>query len=314
MPKPQVRGARVAVPAARAGASVFGLNWTIPNGVVAPGNVPPRSVPANGRTSAAGSAAACARPAAPPSRTAPRVRAQSELRRAAAGKTTARQTTSRPGRAGVGVTRDTDGVADAEHAYGRGSDAEAAIATVRRMYEAFARRDIDGALAFAAPDVELMPHGTAARVGAPSPTAATTACGGTSPTPRPSGTTSASAPTTSGPRRTGSWSSARSQGTTSGRPRRPARRLDLARARRPRPLHARHRRGRPHDAGLMGPADALGHACADGPIRDALPAPAARPRRRGGDPRAAGWPTGRSTPPPPTSSSTTSCCSTATRG
>jgi ketosteroid isomerase-like protein/CheY-like chemotaxis protein len=54
-------------------------------------------------------------------------------------------------------------------AYGRGAGADAAIATVRRIYDAFARRDIEEALAFADPAFELMPHGTASRLGRSDP-------------------------------------------------------------------------------------------------------------------------------------------------
>lgn len=53
--------------------------------------------------------------------------------------------------------------------YGRGAGADGAIETVRRIYDAFARRDLDGALTFADPDVELMPHGTASLVGRTEP-------------------------------------------------------------------------------------------------------------------------------------------------
>jgi ketosteroid isomerase-like protein/CheY-like chemotaxis protein len=53
--------------------------------------------------------------------------------------------------------------------YGRGAGAESAIEIVRRIYDAFARRDLDEALAFAAPDVEVMPHGTASLVGRTEP-------------------------------------------------------------------------------------------------------------------------------------------------
>jgi diguanylate cyclase (GGDEF)-like protein/PAS domain S-box-containing protein len=56
-----------------------------------------------------------------------------------------------------------------QHVYGRGADADAAIETVRRIYEAFARRDIEDALLHTAPDVELMPHGTASLIGRTEP-------------------------------------------------------------------------------------------------------------------------------------------------
>lgn len=54
-------------------------------------------------------------------------------------------------------------------AYGRGSDADAAIETVRRIYEAFAVRDLEGMLAHAAPDIELVPGGTQSLLGRTDP-------------------------------------------------------------------------------------------------------------------------------------------------
>ncbi|MFL5846362.1 MAG: diguanylate cyclase [Solirubrobacteraceae bacterium] len=56
-----------------------------------------------------------------------------------------------------------------EATYGRGADADASIETVRHIYEAFARRDIDTVLSYANPDIELMPHGTASLVGRADP-------------------------------------------------------------------------------------------------------------------------------------------------
>jgi ketosteroid isomerase-like protein len=53
--------------------------------------------------------------------------------------------------------------------YGRGSGAEESIEIVRRIYEAFARRDIEAALEYAAPDIELMPNGTASILGRAEP-------------------------------------------------------------------------------------------------------------------------------------------------
>lgn len=53
--------------------------------------------------------------------------------------------------------------------YGRGAGADDAIGVVRRIYDAFARRDLDEALRYAAEDVEVMPHGTASLVGRSEP-------------------------------------------------------------------------------------------------------------------------------------------------
>lgn len=54
-------------------------------------------------------------------------------------------------------------------AYGRGADSEPAIATVVAIYEAFAVRDLEQVIRLTAPDVELMPHGTASLVGRTEP-------------------------------------------------------------------------------------------------------------------------------------------------
>ena len=54
-------------------------------------------------------------------------------------------------------------------AYGRGAGADTAITTVRQIYAAFARRDLAAALEHAAPDIELRPAGTAARIGRTEP-------------------------------------------------------------------------------------------------------------------------------------------------
>jgi ketosteroid isomerase-like protein len=53
--------------------------------------------------------------------------------------------------------------------YGRGAGADTAITTVRQIYAAFARRDLAAALEHAAPDIELRPAGTAARIGRTEP-------------------------------------------------------------------------------------------------------------------------------------------------
>jgi ketosteroid isomerase-like protein/CheY-like chemotaxis protein len=53
--------------------------------------------------------------------------------------------------------------------YGRGAGADDDIGVVRRIYDAFARRDLEEALRHAADDVELMPHGTASLVGRSEP-------------------------------------------------------------------------------------------------------------------------------------------------
>ena len=55
--------------------------------------------------------------------------------------------------------------AAASDRYGRGAGAQTAIAIVRRIYDAFARRDIEAVLAETADDVELVPSGTAALLG-----------------------------------------------------------------------------------------------------------------------------------------------------
>lgn len=59
--------------------------------------------------------------------------------------------------------------ASAAVTYGRGSDADAAIETVRRIYEAFAIRDVEGMLAYASPDIELVPGGTQSLLGRTDP-------------------------------------------------------------------------------------------------------------------------------------------------
>lgn len=57
-----------------------------------------------------------------------------------------------------------------DSAYGRGgAQADAAIAVVRSIYDAFARRDIEGALAHADRNIELIPHGTQSLVGRAEP-------------------------------------------------------------------------------------------------------------------------------------------------
>jgi DNA-binding NarL/FixJ family response regulator len=55
------------------------------------------------------------------------------------------------------------------HRYGRGADADESIETVRRIYEAFGRRDIEEAITHTAPDIELTPHGTQSLVGRSEP-------------------------------------------------------------------------------------------------------------------------------------------------
>jgi ketosteroid isomerase-like protein len=44
-------------------------------------------------------------------------------------------------------------------------DPQELVARVRAMYDAFNRRDVEGALQFVAPDAQLRPSGTAARTG-----------------------------------------------------------------------------------------------------------------------------------------------------
>lgn len=56
-----------------------------------------------------------------------------------------------------------------EREYGRVGDVEPAIETVRAIYRAFARRDVEGAIAHMAPDVSFAPAGTAARLGRAEP-------------------------------------------------------------------------------------------------------------------------------------------------
>ncbi|MCW2968067.1 MAG: hypothetical protein JWM71_1839 [Solirubrobacteraceae bacterium] len=59
--------------------------------------------------------------------------------------------------------------ADAEPTYGRGAGADSAIATIRKVYAAFARRDVEAALEHTSVDFELMPSGTAALIGREQP-------------------------------------------------------------------------------------------------------------------------------------------------
>jgi ketosteroid isomerase-like protein len=49
--------------------------------------------------------------------------------------------------------------------YGQAGDVEAAIGTVRAIYDAFARRDLQAALEHMDPEISFVPSGTAARVG-----------------------------------------------------------------------------------------------------------------------------------------------------
>lgn len=53
--------------------------------------------------------------------------------------------------------------------YGRTGASDADVATVRAIYAAFARRDVEAALAHVAEDVELLPSGTATRLGRTAP-------------------------------------------------------------------------------------------------------------------------------------------------
>ena len=53
--------------------------------------------------------------------------------------------------------------------YGRAGDVESPIETVRRIYEAFARRDVEAALEHIADDVSFLPAGTASRLGRTEP-------------------------------------------------------------------------------------------------------------------------------------------------
>ena len=53
--------------------------------------------------------------------------------------------------------------------YGAPSNAAAEIAVVRALYEAFARRDIEAAAPYLAPEFELLPVGTAERTGRTEP-------------------------------------------------------------------------------------------------------------------------------------------------
>jgi ketosteroid isomerase-like protein len=56
-----------------------------------------------------------------------------------------------------------------EGRYGNPGALEADVTAVRAIYAAFGRRDIEAALAYVAPDVELFPSGTASRVGRTEP-------------------------------------------------------------------------------------------------------------------------------------------------
>jgi ketosteroid isomerase-like protein len=56
-----------------------------------------------------------------------------------------------------------------EHAYGRGGDVDGAIATVRAIYDAFERRDVEAALEHVHADIEFVPSGTASRLGRTEP-------------------------------------------------------------------------------------------------------------------------------------------------
>ena len=53
--------------------------------------------------------------------------------------------------------------------YGRVGDVAPAIETVRAIYAAFARRDVEGAIGHMAPDISFAPAGTAARLGRTDP-------------------------------------------------------------------------------------------------------------------------------------------------
>lgn len=53
--------------------------------------------------------------------------------------------------------------------YGRGAGADEAIEVVRRIYDAFGRRDLDEALRHTTQDVAFWPHGTASLVGRTEP-------------------------------------------------------------------------------------------------------------------------------------------------
>jgi DNA-binding NarL/FixJ family response regulator len=55
------------------------------------------------------------------------------------------------------------------HRYGRGAHADESIETVRRIYAAFARGDIDEVVTHTASDVELTPHGTQSLIGRTAP-------------------------------------------------------------------------------------------------------------------------------------------------
>jgi ketosteroid isomerase-like protein len=54
-------------------------------------------------------------------------------------------------------------------AYGDAGTTDREVAAVRAIYDAFERRDVEAALVHVAPDVELLPPGTAAEVGRTEP-------------------------------------------------------------------------------------------------------------------------------------------------
>ena len=56
-----------------------------------------------------------------------------------------------------------------EHEYGNASAMEADVATVRAIYDAFARRDLDAALAHVSEEVSFEPSGTARLTGRAEP-------------------------------------------------------------------------------------------------------------------------------------------------
>ena len=54
---------------------------------------------------------------------------------------------------------------DRSDAYGNPGGRDVEVATVRAIYDAFAHRDVEAALAFIATDIEFLPQGTAALAG-----------------------------------------------------------------------------------------------------------------------------------------------------
>jgi ketosteroid isomerase-like protein len=54
-------------------------------------------------------------------------------------------------------------------AYGNLGSMDRELATVRAIYAAFARRDVEGALEFVSEEIELFPYGTATRTGRSEP-------------------------------------------------------------------------------------------------------------------------------------------------